>query len=204
MTFVDNHKVEEVLCKKLGKAGNRLLAAFVILALLVAGELLVEREENFVRSNRYRIVLRKVDLVYRLFERRKILLDRLVHQIVPVGKIEHFLPESAFYQTMDDLKGGVGLAGSCGHDEQKALLPSCYSFDRSVYGVALVVARAISVRTEVIRFGDDFLLVLGDALPVVGLSLPAGRKFLDRRKGIKRQRAFKPCKQVMLLKGVAI
>ena len=95
MTFVDDHKVEEVLGEQFGKTGNRLLAAFVILALLVAGELLVEREEHFMRSHGERIVLRKVDLVYRLFKWREILLNRLVYQIVPVCKVEHLLPESA-------------------------------------------------------------------------------------------------------------
>ena len=105
---------------------------------------------------------------------------------------------------MNNLKGRIRLAGSRGHDEQEPLLPPCNGFDCAVHGVALVVARAIRILAGVIRLGNDFLLVRGDALPVVGLPLPSGRKLLDRREGVQRQRAFKPCKQVMLLECVAV
>ena len=204
VALVDDDEIEEIPAEELREPRDRFLAVPLILGILVARKLLVEGEVHFMRSDGDGIVLGEVDLVNRLFKRGEVLLDRLVHENVPVGEVQDLFPQAAFQQTVDDLKGRIGLPGACGHHQQEAFLSPCYRLDDPVDGVALVVPRIVCALAGIIRLSDDLFLVGGDALAAVRLALPAGGQLLDGREGVKRQSALKARQKVVFLEGIAV
>src|SRR3546814_13977832 len=54
-------------------------------------------------------------------------------------------------QPPDDLKGGVGLAGAGGHDQQNAILPTSDGLNSAIYGIGLVVTRHAPRAVVVVR-----------------------------------------------------
>src|SRR3546814_12873466 len=59
-------------------------------------------------------------------------------------------------QPPDDLKGGVGLAGAGGHDQQNAIAPTSDGLNSAIYGIGLVVTRhAPRARSEGRRVGKE-------------------------------------------------
>ena len=77
MTLVDDNEVEEVRPEEFAEA----------LLVVLAEELLVEREVDLVRCDRRAVVGRVVDLVDDTGERPEILLDGLVDEDVAVGQV---------------------------------------------------------------------------------------------------------------------
>ena len=204
VALVDDDEIEEIPAEELRKPRDRFLAVPLILGILVARKLLVEGEVHFMRSDGDGIVLGEVDLVDRLFKRGEVLLDRLVHEDVPVGEVQDLFPQAAFQQTVDDLKGRIGLPGACGHHQQEAFLSPCYRLDDPVDGVALVVPRIVCALAGIIRLRDDLFLVGGDTLAAVRLALPASGQLLDGREGVERQGALKARQKVVFLEGIAV
>ena len=73
-------------------------------------------------SDRTLIVLCYVDFVGDLFQWGKILLDRLIHQNVPIGQVEDFALHAALQHPVHDLEGSIGLACAGGHHQKNPLL----------------------------------------------------------------------------------
>ena len=73
-----------------------------------------------------------------------------------------------FPEPPDDLKGGVGLAGAGGHDEQYASFASGHRFDDPVDGLDLVIAGLFARAVGVIGLDDQRLgLVVNAAIAFV-------------------------------------
>ena len=61
---------------------------------------------------------------------------------------------------MYDLESSIGLAGARRHDEKDSVFAVCHSFNGSVYGVSLIVARRIAAVFVIVRRSDDFFGLL--------------------------------------------
>ena len=111
----------------------------------------------------------------------------LVDQGVAVGKEQDALLGAALPETMDNLKGSVGLAGAGGHDQQYPILPFGNCFNGAVNSYLLVVARS-AARTviEVVKRGNLFLM-RGINPFVCFVALP---EFFRRGEIIKVERAL--------------
>ena len=68
-------------------------------------------------------------------------------------------------QPPDDLKGGVGLAGSRGHDQQDPVAALGDGLDGGIDGVDLIVARRLAAGVVKIVLKNDFLGLGCQALP---------------------------------------
>ncbi len=106
----------------------------------------------------------------------------LVDQDVAVGQEQDAFLAPGLPQPPDDLKGGVGLAGAGGHDQQDAVLALGDGLDRRVDGVALVVARLLAAAVVVVGLQDDRLLRGREALPGA-VSVPERFQGWGRRPG---------------------
>jgi len=78
---------------------------------------------------------------------------------------------SARKQPPDDLKGGVGLAGAGGHDQQNAILPTSDGLNSAIYGIGLEVTRHAAGTVVVIRRLDLLSGLAFQALPTA-VALP--------------------------------
>ena len=58
------------------------------------------------------------------------------------------------------MESRIGLAGARRHDEKDSVLAVCHSFNGSIDGVSLIVARRIAAVLVIVRRGDDFLGLL--------------------------------------------
>ena len=174
---------------------------FVVLRPFLSDELLIEREIDLVSRIGVLFVLLIIDLVDSIREWLKVLLYRLVHQDVSVGQIEHFLHLLGLEQTIDDLEGSIGFAGSCRHNKEQTLLSLGNSLNRTVYCIPLVIARWKSVLTSIIRLVDGLQLVWRDAFSIVTLGKETGIEFLFRGKLFHRNSPFLPSQEIILLKA---
>ncbi len=177
MALVDDDQVEEV--------GRELLVD--VLLFLGAGDGLIEGEVDLEG-----LVDRAVrDLGHRLTERLEVVGLGLVGEDVAVDEEEDALLGARLPQPPDDLKGGVGLAGAGGHDEQDAVLAAGDGLDGAVDGDELVVARRLAGAVVVVVLrGDGFLrggVALGRAV--------ARPEFLGRRKLVERDFPCRPCRR---------
>ena len=140
MTLVHDNQVEEVRREQLAE----------MLLVIVAHQLLIQREVNLVGRDGAFVIHRHVDFVGNLLQRGKVLLDGLVHQNVPVRQIQDFSLHAALQKPVHDLEGGIGLARAGGHDQKKPLLPPGDGIHRAVDGVALVIARRVGVLAGIV------------------------------------------------------
>lgn len=99
MALIYNDEVEEVRQKQLTE----------MLPIIVTHQLLIQGEIHLVGGDGIPVVLRHIDLVDDLFQRGKILPNRLIHQNVSVGQVENFSLHAAFQQAVHDLKSGICL-----------------------------------------------------------------------------------------------
>ena len=177
VALVDHDQIEEL--------GRELFVD--VLFLLGAADRLVEGEvdlEGLVRGA-------VGDLGHGRAERLEIVVPGLVGEDVAVDQEEDAPPGAGLPQPPDDLKGGVGLAGAGGHDQEDAVLAPGDGVDGAVDGDELVVARALAGTVVVIVLGGDRLLGRGVAfggaepLPEFGRAgEPVQGNFpLDRRGG---------------------
>ena len=104
-----------------------------------------------------------VNLVGDLLQRGKVLLDRLIHQNVPVCQIEDLLLRAALQEAVNDLKSCICFARAGGHDEEQTILPARDGVHGAVDSDALIVARGIGSLAAVIRLTTDCLLRRRDA-----------------------------------------
>ena len=104
-----------------------------------------------MRSNRHRIVFSEINLMNRLFERRKILLDGLIDKNVTVGEIQNLALKSALKKPIDNLKRRVGFARACRHHKKKTILTSGNGFNRAVNRISLIISRIVCILTGIIR-----------------------------------------------------
>ena len=76
----------------------------------VANQLLIQLEIHLVRSNGAGIIFTDVNFVCNLLQRRKGLLDRLLHENAAVSKVQNLTLHTALQQTIYNLKCSIGLA----------------------------------------------------------------------------------------------
>ena len=141
------------------RAGDGLVEAEVDLVGGVDAALLVERggEFDFGAVVALDGLGAGAELGHRRAEGPEIVDHRLVDEDVAVGEEEDAFLAAGLPQPPDDLKGGVGLAGAGGHDEQDAVLALGDGFDRRVDGVDLVVARGLAAAVVEVVLQDDLL-----------------------------------------------
>ena len=108
-----------------------------------------------VPSARSMVLASRAEFRHRRAERPEIIDHRLIDQDVAVGEEQDAFLAAGLPQPPDDLKGGVGLAGAGGHDEQDAVLAFGDGFDRRVDGVDLVVARCFAAAVVEIILQDE-------------------------------------------------
>ena len=190
MTLVDDDEVEEVRPEEFAEA----------LLVVLAEELLVEREVDLVRCDRRAVVGRVVDLVDDAGERPEILLDGLVDEDVAVGQVEDLLPEARLAQPVDDLEGRVRLARARRHDEQQADLPAGNRIECTVDGDLLIVAR----RKRALRHIEGLLDDLHLRIRQMALFLEARDELRRARERVERQLALDTRQIVELCKSVAV
>jgi len=89
----------------------------------------------------------------------------LVHQHVAVSQEQDSFFAPCLPQSPDDLKGGVGFAGSRRHDKQNAVASFGDGFDGGVDGIDLIVARGFAAAIVKIILKDDGLFFGGQAFP---------------------------------------
>ena len=95
----------------------------------------------------------------------------MVDQDVSVSQEEDALLLSGLPKPPNDLKGGVGLAGASGHDQEDSVLPLCDGFQGAVDGLHLVVTGFFTAWVEVVVLGNCFLVLIGQA-PRLAVPLP--------------------------------
>lgn len=83
----------------------------------------------------------------------------MIDQNIAIGQKEDALPGLRLPESPDNLKGGEGLAGARGHDQQEALLPLGNGFDGLVDGDELVVTGSFVAAVAVVVLGDDGVLL---------------------------------------------
>ena len=88
-----------------------------MLLVIVAHQLLIQREIDLVGSDGALIIFGHIDFVGDFFQRGKILLDRLIHQNVPVSQVKNLPLHTALQHPVHNLKSGIGFACSCCHNE---------------------------------------------------------------------------------------
>jgi hypothetical protein len=141
VTLVDDDQIEEV-------RGELLVD---VLFLLGAGDGLIEAQVDLEG-----LVHRAVgDLGHRLAERLEVVGLGLVGEDVAIDEEQDALLGPGLPQPPDDLKGGVGLAGAGGHDQQDAVLAPGDGLHRAVDGDELVVARRLAGAVVVVVLGGD-------------------------------------------------
>ena len=80
-----------------------------------------------------------------LFKRREILLYRLIHKNIPVGKIQYLTLHTTFQQTVHDLERSIGLARACCHDEQESHYTTSNSINSTVYCHSLIISWLVGI-----------------------------------------------------------
>ena len=203
VTLIHNNQVEEIRAEQLRQFGKCIIAIFFLIV-IVARKLLIQREIDLIRGNRARVIFGKVHLMNDLFQRGKVLLNRLVNKIVAVSQVQDFLLHAAFQQTVYDLERCVGFASAGGHNQQNTVLPPCNSVYGAVDGNALVVAGRVGALAAVIRLCYDFLLFGGQSCTAVCARLVALNQFLLCGEFVKTKLAFFARQEVMLHKAVTV
>ena len=123
-------------------------------------------------------------------KRCKVAHERLIDELITVGKIKDVFYDARLLQTPHDLKGRVGFAGTRGHHEKKPLAPVGHDgvYDL-VDGRHLVVAGNFAVDRRVVKRVFQRLFVFGAHL--AGLA-PTAPEIGGRRKGGEGNRALQP------------
>ena len=168
VTLINDDKVEEIRLK----CTERLFV-------LITSQLLIEGQVQFIGA----VQLFALDFRHDLCKRLEVLLHGLVNEDIAVSKEQDLFLATGFPKAVDDLKRSIGLAGAGRHNEENAVLPTGYRINGAVDGDTLIVARSLITRLEIVRLGDELLLLRREVL-VPDMSLP---KILRRGKLLKRQ-----------------
>ena len=173
MALIDDDQVEKagrelaVELLPLLRAGDGLVQAQVDLVCGVDAALLVEGRGEFDLRAVFALdgLGAGAELGHRGAEGAEVVDHGLVDQDVAVGEEQDALLAAGLPQPPDDLKGGVGLAGAGGHDQQDAVLALGDGFDGCVDGIALVIARGLAAAVVEVVLQDNLFLVGRQALP---------------------------------------
>ena len=71
-----------------------------------------------MRSDGILIILGNIDLMNDLFQRRKVLLDRLIHKNIAVSKVKDLSFQPTSQQTINNLKSGICFPRTGRHNQQ--------------------------------------------------------------------------------------
>ena len=126
------------------------------------------------------------ELGHRRTEGPEVVDHGLIDQHVAVGQEQDALFAACLPQPPDDLKGGVGLAGSRGHDQQDAVSALGDGLDGGVDGVDLIVAGRLAAAVVKIVLKNDLLGFGRQALPGA-IARPQVTRW---RKGLQGERGF--------------
>ena len=75
VALIYDNKIKKVLLKQRSKSHDGIIFGRIFVGFVIAGKLLIEREEDLMRSDRHRVVFCKVDFMDRFFQRREVLLN---------------------------------------------------------------------------------------------------------------------------------
>ena len=185
MTLVNDDEVEEIR-----------LECTERFFVLIPGQLLIEGQIQLVGA----IQLFALDFCHDLCKRLEVLLHGLVNEDIAVSKEQNFFLSAGFPKAVNDLESGIGLAGAGRHHEENAVLPTGYCVNGAVDSDALIVARGLITRLEIIRLSDELLLLRREVL-VADMPLPES---LRRGKLLKRQFTLFPGLHIVFQETVAI
>ncbi len=194
MALVNDDQVEELGLEEF----------LVVLGSFLTYELLIEREIHLMGGVGTLLVLLIVDFVNGICQGLEVLLYRLVHKHIAVGKVQHFLHQPSLQQTIYNLECRVGLARAGGHHQKQAALPLGYGIDGAVYGIALVITRREDVLTCAVGLVDDLQFLGGEAGTLVALRQEARIQFLLSGELVHREAALHAREEIKLLKSHAI
>ena len=142
VTLVDNNQVEEVFV---------VVFVWLFFAWLQLGFLFhplpIEAHINLEST----LSTPSLYLRHHLAEGLEVLPHGLVDEDVAVGKIKDALHTPRSMQAVDDLESGIGLAGSCCHHQEDAVLAAGDSLNHPVDSDALVVTRRVAVAVAIVR-----------------------------------------------------
>ena len=190
MALIYNDEVEEVRQKQLTE----------MLPIIVTHQLLIQGEIHLVGGDGIPVVLRHIDLVDDLFQRGKILPNRLIHQNVSVGQVENFSLHAAFQQAVHDLKSGICFARAGSHHQKNPLLSPYNGVHCAIDGIALIVTGRIGVLAGIVGlFQHRFLRRRQAGFPFI-----PGDQLLFGREVVKAKFSFLSGKKIMLHKTVSI
>lgn len=65
------------------------------------------------------VIFAYVDFMGDLLQRGKVLLDRLIHKNITVSKVQYLSRHAALQQAVNNLEGGIGLAGTGDHNQRR-------------------------------------------------------------------------------------
>jgi len=153
-----------------------------------------------VRCNGYRVVFGEVDFMDCFFQRGEILLNGLVNENVPVGKIQDLFLHTAFQQTIYSLESNIRFAGAGRHDEKNSLLSSRNCIHGAVDSVPLIIARSVGRLAGVVGLVNDLFLLIVETFP----GLIPGNQLIVRRELRQGKLSFLPGQKIMLIKSVTI
>ena len=119
------------------RAGDGLIKAQINFVGRVDAALFVERRREFDLGAVFALdgLRARAELGHCRAEGTEIIHHRLIDEDVAVGKKEDAFLAAGLPQAPDDLKGGVGLAGAGGHDEQNSVLALGNRFYGRVDGI---------------------------------------------------------------------
>ena len=185
VTLINDDEVEEIRLK----CTERLFV-------LITSQLLIEGQIQLIGA----IQLFALDFRHDFCKRLEVLLHGLVNEDVAVSKEQDFFLSTGFPKAVDDLKRSIGLAGTGRHNEEDTILPTGYCINGAVDGDTLIVARGLITRLEIIRLGNELLLLRREVL-VADMPLP---EILRRGKLLKRQFTLFPGFHIVFQETVAI
>ena len=185
VTLINDNEVKEIRLE----CSERLFV-------LVTRQLLIEGQIQLIGA----IQLFALDFRHDLCKRLEVLLHGLVNEDVAVSKEQDLFLSTGFPKAVDDLKRSIGLAGTGRHNEEDTILPTGYCINGAVDGDTLIVARGLITRLEIIRLGNELLLLRREVL-VADMPLP---EILRRRKLLKRQFTLFPGFHIVFQETVAI
>ena len=153
-----------------------------------------------MRSNGTLIILGNIDFMNNLFQRSEILLNRLIHKNIAVGKVKNLSFQTALQHTINNLESSIGFTRTGSHNEQQAILTSCNGIYGSVDSNTLIVTRRICILAAVIRLLNYRFLCRCHSR----LLLETSNQFNFRRELIQSKLALFACEEIMLRKSIAI
>ena len=143
MAFVDNYDVEEIARDTLEN----------LVFFIGTGDGLIQSQIHFIG----RVDFAVFDFCHDRAEGLEIIDEGLVDEDVSIRQKEYTLDHAGLPKAPDNLKGGVGLAGTRRHDEQHSPFTAGDRFYRAVDRLDLVVAWLFAGRVIVVGLDDQFL-----------------------------------------------